>query len=72
MKPLVPVVFATDDHFAPYCCVSIASLIANRDPERAYAIYVLYDELSEEHRANLCGMAAQNVAVECIDVGPPY
>lgn len=69
MKPLVPVVFATDDNFAPYCCVSIASLIANRDPERAYAIYVLYDELSEEHRANLCGMAAQNVAVECIDVG---
>ena len=70
MKPIVPVVFATDDIFAPYCGATIASLLANRDPERSYAIYVFYDELSPEHIEKLSGMAVQNVSVECINITP--
>lgn len=70
MKQLVPVVFATDDNFAPCCSVAIASLIANRDPERSYAIHVLYDDLSQEHRDRLGSMAAENVTVECVSIKP--
>lgn len=69
MKTLVPVVFATDDIFAPYCCVSMASLIDNRDPERQYALYVFYDELTEKNISRLSSMATKNVTVECINIG---
>ena len=34
VKPAVPVVFATDDQYAAFCSVSIASLIANWDKTR--------------------------------------
>jgi lipopolysaccharide biosynthesis glycosyltransferase len=68
MKPVVPVVFATDDIFAPYCSVAIASLIANRDRQRSYALYIFYDDLSEKNVGLLSGMATQNVSIECLCV----
>lgn len=67
-KSLVPVVFATDDIFAPYCGVSIASLIDNCDKQRSYAVYVFYDDLSEENVKKLSSMAVDNVSVECINI----
>ena len=68
MKQLVPVVFAVDDAFACCTSVAIASLIANCDPERQYAIYIFFDDLSEENQSRLCSMAVRNVTVECVSV----
>lgn len=68
MKSVVPVVFATDDNYAPYCAVSIASMIANCDPERPYRVYVFYDDLSPEHQEKLSGMTRGNVTVEMMQV----
>lgn len=65
-KPAVPIVFATDDRFAPYCGVSIASLIQNRDPNRKYELYIFYDDLSDSNRELLSGMATDNVTIECV------
>ena len=70
MKPLVPCVFATDDKFAPYCGASIASLIANADPDRQYALYVFYDVLSQDSIDKLNSMSTSNVSVECRCITP--
>lgn len=68
MATPVPVVFATDDCFAPHCGASLASLIENCDPLRCYAVYILYDQLSQENLLLLTGMETKNVTVECINI----
>lgn len=66
MKSTVPVVFATDDNFAPYCGVSIASLIDNASEERQYELYVFYDDLSSENINLIESMSKNNVRIECV------
>lgn len=68
MKLAVPVVFATDDQFAAFCSVSIASLIANCDKTRPYLIYIFYDVLSQENKDKLSQMGQGNVTVEMVQV----
>lgn len=68
MKETVPVVFATDQKFAPYCSVSIASLINTRAFDRNYDVYVLYDELEIEDIEKLTSMSVDNVKITCINI----
>lgn len=68
MKSVVPVVFATDDQFAACCAVSIASMIANCDPERPYKVYIFYDVLTQENQDKLCAMGKDNVTVEMVRI----
>ncbi len=70
MRPTVPVVFATDDLFAPYCSTSIASLLNTRDPEREYDIYIFYDQLKEENIRKLNGMSRERAQVRCVNISP--
>ena len=70
MKSIVPVVFATDNLFAPYCSTSIASLLNTRDPEREYDIYVFYDQLEEENIQKLNSMSREKARVSCINISP--
>lgn len=64
----LPVVFATDDAYAPYAGVAIQSLKENADPSNLYAIYVLYTSLSAENMERLLSMAKGNVGVSLINV----
>lgn len=68
MKQTVPVVFATDKEFAPYCSTSIASLLRTRDLEREYRIYVFYDKLDSEDKCLLESMSQPGASVECVNV----
>ena len=64
----VPIVFATDNGFAPFCAVSIASLIMNCNKSRQYQIYVFYDQLSSEHMQKLKSMEQNNISIELVQV----
>jgi lipopolysaccharide biosynthesis glycosyltransferase len=68
MKPIVPIVFAADNQFAPYCSVSIASLIANRDPQRQYALFILYHDMNAKNASLLESMATENVTIKCLNI----
>lgn len=68
VKPAVPVVFATDDQYAAFCSVSIASLIANCDKTRPYLVYIFYDTLTQENKDKLIRMGTDNVTVEMVQV----
>lgn len=67
-KQIVPIVFATDDGYAPYLGVALHSLIVHASVEKEYKVYILYTNLTKEHRRRLCAMCTENVTVECVDV----
>lgn len=66
--PVVPVVFAANDKYAPYAGVAIQSILCHADPAREYRIYVLNTSVSPTHIAALEGMSAGNVTVRCLSV----
>ena len=65
-----PIVFATDDNYAPYAGVAIRSIISNADPRNTYRIFILYSSLSEEHIEALEGLSTENVTVRCRYIVP--
>lgn len=67
-RQIIPVVLATDGKFAPYCSVTICSILENASPKRDYHIYIFQDSLSKEDIAALEGQSSENVKVRCIDV----
>lgn len=52
-KDVIPVFFTIDDSYAPYMGVAIDSLLSNASPDRSYEIVVLYQSLSDDHRAKV-------------------
>lgn len=65
---LIPVCFATDDAYAPYCGVAINSLIMHGSTANEYKIYILYERLSKLNIARLQGLSIEHFSVECIGV----
>ena len=65
---IIPIVFATNDKFAPYAGVAIQSILCHTDPARDYRIYVLHTSVSPAHIAALEGMSAANATVKCLDI----
>lgn len=65
---IIPVVLATDKKYAPYCSVTICSLMENASLEREYRIYVFHDGLPDADIAGLEGMSTENVLVRCLNV----
>ncbi|MCR5421603.1 MAG: glycosyltransferase family 8 protein [Lachnospiraceae bacterium] len=62
---IIPIVFATDEHYIPYCGVAISSLIRNCNDHDIYKIYVLYDKLKEKDIYRLENLSAKNVIINC-------
>lgn len=62
----IPVVFATDDIYAPYCGVAVCSLIQNTSHGNVYAVYILYDKLSKQNISRLERLSTTNVTVKCV------
>lgn len=68
----VQVAFSSDNNYAPYLSVAIASLVHNADPNRQYAIYILDGGISASNRSILEEMVAGNnhVTLQFIDMAP--
>lgn len=65
---VVPVVFASDDSYAPLLGVALASLVRHASPARRYDIVILERGLSELNRRRLRSLARDNVSVRFFDV----
>ena len=50
---IIPIVFASDNNFAPYTGVAVKSIIENASINYSYHIYVLYNELCIEYIQNI-------------------
>lgn len=66
----IPVVFATNDNYAPYTGTAIASILCSASPENYYRIYILHTGLDSRYTERLEGMGGRNAAVRCLQVQP--
>lgn len=65
----VPIFFATDDNYAPYLAVSIASLLSNASKEYIYDIHILTSQMSDDNRLRISAIATDNSKIVFDDVG---
>lgn len=68
--PVVPVVFATNDAYAPYLGVAIQSLIENASSDRIYDVYIFHTALSETHQLRLTDMSTERVHIRAVNLTP--
>ena len=64
----IPIVFATNENYAPYAGVTITSIIENSSKEYFYDIYVFYTDLSSDTISRFHQMNGENFSVTCKDV----
>ncbi len=69
-KNNIPVVFSSDDNYAPYLGVAICSLIMNSSLEHNYDIFVLDGGISLPHKKRLKAMEQENISIRFIDIDP--
>lgn len=69
-KKVIPVVFATNNNYAPYLGVSIESLKQNASDEYVYDVYVFHTALSDLNQMKLKSLSENNVFVRCVNVIP--
>lgn len=67
-KKLVPIVFATNENYAPYAGVAIQSMIENCDKNVNYQVYVFYTKLSKNTIHRLEGLSTDNVHVQAVNI----
>lgn len=68
MNSVIPVIFSTDENYAPYCSVAIASMLKNCDPKRKYIIYILCTDTRADFCRVLEGMSRPGVEIRCTDI----
>lgn len=64
----IPIFYASDDNYAPYLAVSIASLAANSSKDYNYDIHVLTSPMSEENKNRIGALGTENVTVTFDDM----
>jgi lipopolysaccharide biosynthesis glycosyltransferase len=52
------IVLATNDDFAPFCAVTVQSILEHSNPQREYRIYIFQRELSQETKAKISAQVA--------------
>ena len=67
-KPIIPIIFATNNGYAPYASVAINSLVANSSKEYFYDIHVFHTELNEKNIKLLESACGENYSVSCLCV----
>lgn len=63
-KKIIPIVYATNNDYAPYASVSITSLVKNSSKEFFYEITVFHTDLSEENIELFSLMSGENYRVK--------
>ena len=69
-KQTIPIVFATNDNYAPYLATSIQSIKENSSIDNFYDIYIFHTSLSEQYQMMLQSMSSKNVFIRTINVLP--
>lgn len=64
----VPIVFATNDMYAPYLGVALYSLIEHTSKGNQYNIYILVGEINRHHQKRILSLQRENISIEFIDV----
>ena len=62
----IPIFFATDENYVPYCGVAVYSLIEHASKNNKYNIYILFDRLSCMSIYRLEQFSTENVKVLCV------
>lgn len=67
-QKVVPVVFATNDKYAPYAGVAIQSIIEHMTPRNFYRIYVFHTGIEKRYVELLTGLSNKQMQVQCVNV----
>lgn len=67
-KPIIQIVYATNDKYAPYASVSIASLVENSSKDYYYKISIFHTGLEQNTLDLLNSMNGENYKVEALSV----
>lgn len=59
----IPVFFSIDNEYAPFLGVALNSAIKNASPDKQYKAIVLYQDVSEENRRKILGLATDNFKI---------
>lgn len=65
---IIPVVFATNDNYAPYAGVCINSIIQNSNKNYFYKVYVFHVNLSQKTIDLLNSIKSDNVSTQCVNI----
>lgn len=68
MKKIIPVVFATNEKYAPFADVCIESLYSNSSRYCFYEITVFHTSLTSQTIKKLTSKPYNNITVKCVDV----
>lgn len=66
-KKEITVAFVTNNEYAPYLSTAIYSLIANRNINKRYHIFVFYTSLSEKSKSLLSSLQINGIEITFID-----
>lgn len=69
LNKVIPIVFATNNNYAPYMSVAIQSLIENiKEKEKEYCIFIFYSELEQRYIDIIKEFSKDNVEISFINV----
>lgn len=64
----IPIVFAIDENYAPYLCVTLQSILDNASRKNFYNIYIFHHDLRQEDKNIIDNFQRTNCAINYIDV----
>lgn len=67
-KQIIPIVFAINDNYVPYCGVAIKSLMENASEEYIYKLHIFYSTLSDYNIQRMESMSTDNIHIKCMNV----
>lgn len=65
---IIPIVFATNENYAPYAGVCINSVIKNSSKNYFYKVFVFHVGLSGDTIKKLTSIKSENLSTECINI----
>lgn len=69
-EKVVPIVFATNNKYAPYAGVAIQSIIEHMVQQNYYRIYVFHTGVDKNRIEQLNSLSNKQMRIQCIDVSP--
>ncbi len=68
MNDKITVAFAVNDGYVPYLSTAIYSLIANRNMNKHYALFVFFSSLREKNIGLLSSLKTENVTIDFVNL----
>ncbi len=69
-KHIIPIVFATNDNYAPYLATAIQSIKEHSNKNNMYDMYVFHTSLSMQNQLLIDSLTEVNISIRFIDVTP--